>query len=73
MSVKKYVIDKNYVLGVISARQKTVTEVAQELGFSRVNFYMALNKIYTKPRSLTISKVINYLDLDDRLVWSEAE
>ena len=69
--MKKYYIDKNYVLGVITARQKTVSEVVRELGCSRVNFYAALNRVYTKPRSLFMSKVINVLKLDEKLVWGE--
>ena len=71
--IKKYYVDKNYVLGCISARQKTVSEFVKELGCSRVNFYVALNKVYTKPRSLFISKVIAALDLNEILVWTEEE
>ena len=69
--MKKYYIDKNYVLGVITARQKTVSEIVKELGCSRVNFYAALNRAYTKPRSLFISKVITTLNLDEKLVWRD--
>lgn len=74
MSVKKiYYVDKNLILGLISAQQKTVSQFCKELGCSRVNLYVALNKGYTKPRSLFMSKVIEALDIQDSLVWSEEE
>ena len=68
---KIYYVDKNYVLGVISSKQKTVSEFCKEIGCSRVNFYAALNRGYRAPRSLFMSKVIKELDLLDSLVWSE--
>lgn len=69
--LKKYYVDKNYVLGTISAHHKTVSEFVKELGCSRVNFYVALNKAYTKPRSLFMSKVIEALKLNESLVWQD--
>lgn len=68
---KKYYVDKNYVLGTLSARQKTVSDFVKEIGCSRVNFYQALNRAYTKPRSLFMSKIISALNLDERLVWQD--
>ena len=67
---KKYYIDKNYVLGTIAAQQKTVSEFCKELGCSRVNFYVALNRGYKAPRSVFISSVINKLNLVESLVWT---
>ena len=68
---KLYYVDKNYILGSISAKQKTVSEFCKELGCSRVNLYMALNRGYRNPRSLFIGKVIKALELNDSLVWSQ--
>ena len=67
--MRKYCIDKNYVLGTISSKNLTVTDFCKKLGCSRVNLYMALNRSYRAPRSLFINKVIKELDLIDNLVW----
>lgn len=66
-----YYVDKNYILGTISAKQKTVSDFCRELGCSRVNFYVALNRGYKAPRSLFINKVIKKLDLIESLVWTK--
>ena len=73
MENKKYFVDKNYVLGVVSARQMTVKELARQMGCNRSFIYLALNRGYKAPRSVFISRLINLLDLDSKLVWSEAE
>ena len=74
MSVRKiYYVDKNLILGAINSKQKTVSQFCKELGCSRVNLYVALNKGYTKPRSLFMTKVIEALGLIDSLVWYEEE
>ena len=69
--LKMYYVDKNYILGTISFKEKTVKEFCKELGCSRVNFYAALNRAYRAPRSLFISKVINTLGLNESLVWTK--
>ena len=74
MGIKKiYYVDKELVLGTIMFQEKTVTNFCKELGCSRVNFYAALNRAYTKPRSPFMTKVIKKLGLQDNLVWSEEE
>ena len=67
----KYYINKNLILGTISANQKTVTDFVKEIGISRPRFYLALNAAYTKPRSRCISKIAKQLGISEVLIWQE--
>ena len=66
---KKFYIDKNYVLGSIAFKGKTVKAVASELSVSRTYLYIALNRAYSKRESDFINKLIKLLDLNKSLVW----
>ena len=68
---KSYHVNKNYVLGVISSKGKTVTQFCKEVGMNRTNFYVAISKGYKAPRSLVISKIIRALDLSEGLTWDK--
>ena len=69
--MKKYYVDKNYILGVLASKQKTVQGFCQEIGVKRCYFYYALNKGYKAPRSVFISKVASALKLDMAIVWRD--
>ena len=69
--MSKYHVDKNYVLGTITYKGKTVSQFCKELGMNRTNFYKALNKEYRVPRSLVIAKVMKALDLSEDLTWEK--
>lgn len=71
--MKKYYVNKDLILGTIYRVGKSVSEFVKELGCSRVNFYCALNRIYTRPRSHIITRIANLLKLDEQLIWSEVE
>ena len=71
MEQRKYFVDKNYVLGVVSARQMTVKELARQMGCNRSFIYLALNRGYKAPRSVFISRLVNLLELDQALVWRD--
>ena len=68
---KKYYVDKNLILGTISYKGMNVKEFCKELGCSRVNFYVAINRTYLAPRSVFISKVVKKLGIDETLVWNK--
>ena len=68
---KSYHVDKNYVLGVISSKDKTVSQFCKEIGMNRTNFYVAISKGYKAPRSLVISKIVRALDLNESLTWDK--
>lgn len=69
----KYSVNKDYVLGSISLKGLTVSQFCRDLGLNRTNFYIALSKSYSKPRSLVIGKVITALGLSESLVWTKGE
>ena len=72
--MKKYVVNKDLILGSIFKQGFTVKDFClNKLGCSRVNFYAALNRIYVKPRSQFMTKVINETGLPENLIWEEME
>lgn len=68
---KKYYVDKNYVLGNIAYKGKTVKEVVKALGCSRAYFYVAINRSYSRTDSSFIKKLIDLLKLNAALVWRD--
>lgn len=68
---KLFFPNKDYILGTISLKQKTVGEFCKEVGVERANFYKALNHGYEAPRSRIISKVAKALNLVEGLIWTE--
>lgn len=68
----KYYVNKNLILGSITAKEKTVSDFCKENDIDRSQFYVALNRAYRAPRSVFITKVANALKLNVSLVW-EAE
>ncbi len=68
---KKFYVDKNYVLGSIAYKGKTVKSVAEDLKVSRVYLYTALNRAYSRKESAFIAKLSRLLDLNENLVWRD--
>ena len=69
--MKKYFVDKNYILNAIAKEGKTVSQFCEEEGFCRNWFYHALRRSYEKPRSIFISRRASKLGLEDSLLWKE--
>lgn len=67
----KYTVDRNYILGTISAKNLKIKDVCCALNCSRVYFYVATTRTYESPRSLFINKVVDLLDLDKSLIWRD--
>ena len=69
--MEKYFVNKNLILGTITAKGKSVSDFCKENGFDRTQFYQALNREYKKPRSVFIARVANALKLSLNLVWED--
>ena len=70
-NVAIYTLNKNYIIGMVSFKFRTISAYCRYKGYSRANFYTILNKPHMSKNVPTVVALKNDLDLDEALMWED--